>query len=90
MFAVLGVLQHFFTDGGTVEHVPLKTLLSNFERVVTLTISDANKKHMIDFEPLIDILLECLLLDESNHRHGQEGHGALQEASAGVIQELAL
>ena len=45
---------------------------------------------MIDFEPLVDILLECLLLDESNGRHGQEGCDALQEASAGVIQELSL
>ena len=90
VFAVLARLQVFFTEGGTVEHAPVKTVLVSFERVVTLSISDANKKHMIDFEPLVDILLECLLLDESNHRHGQEGHDALQEASAGVIQVLAL
>ena len=59
--------------------------MASFERIVTLSISDANKKHMLQFERLIDILLECLLLDESNHRHGQDGCDALQEASAGVI-----
>ena len=64
--------------------------MPSFQRIVTLSISDANKKHMIEFEPLVDILLECLLLDESNRRHGQEGCDALQEASAGVIQELSL
>jgi hypothetical protein len=90
VFAVLEKLQLYVTDGGTFARAPVKTVLVSFERVVTLSISDANKKHMIDFEPLVDILLECLLLDESNHRHGQEGHDALQEASAGVIQELAL
>ena len=90
VFAVLGYLQLFFTENTWAERLPAKTVLASFERVVTLSISDANKKHMIDFEPLVDILLECLLLDESNHRHGQEGHDALQEASAGVIQELAL
>ena len=91
--AVLAVLERqqvFFTEGGAYAHVPVKSVLSSFHHVVTLSISDANKKHMIEFEPLVDMLLECLLLDESNHRHGQEGHDALQEASAGVIQELSL
>eukprot|EP01043_Picozoa_sp_COSAG02_P052253 COSAG02_NODE_5599_length_4198_cov_5.262503_2_plen_990_part_01 len=90
VFAVLEGQQVFFTEGGAYAHVPVKSVLSSFQRVVTLSISDANKKHMIEFEPLVDMLLECLLLDESNHRHGQEGHDALQEASAGVIQELSL
>ena len=88
--AVLKRLHDFFTEGSTWAASPVKTVMPSFQRIVTLSISDANKKHMIEFEPLVDILLECLLLDESNRRHGQEGRDALQEASAGVIQELSL
>eukprot|EP01043_Picozoa_sp_COSAG02_P079488 COSAG02_NODE_18417_length_940_cov_1.023781_1_plen_47_part_10 len=47
----------------------MRGVVGGVGRVVTLSISDANKEHMIDFEPVVDILLECLLLDESNHRH---------------------
>ena len=90
VFAVLERLHAFFGEANVVGAVPVKTVLASFQRVVTLSISDANKKHMIEFEPLVDILLECLLLDESSQRYGQDGHGTLQEASAGVIQELAL
>ena len=91
VFAVLGQLWHgYLAEGSVMATVPVKTVLPAFERVVTLSISDANKKHMLEFERLVHILLDCLLLDESNHRYGQEGCDALQEASAGVIQELAL
>eukprot|EP01043_Picozoa_sp_COSAG02_P011435 COSAG02_NODE_421_length_22605_cov_158.841198_1_plen_830_part_10 len=91
--AVLAVLefQHsFFIDGSMMADSPVKIISEEFKRVVTISISDANKKHMVDFEPLTDMLLDCLLLDENNRRHGQEGSDALQEASAGVIQELSL
>eukprot|EP01043_Picozoa_sp_COSAG02_P092552 COSAG02_NODE_29161_length_574_cov_2.707368_1_plen_161_part_10 len=90
VFAVLGWVHGFFAETSAWAAAPVKNVLSSFQRVVTLTISDANKKHMIEFQPLVDILLECLLLDESNHRYNQDGADALQEASSGVIQELAL
>eukprot|EP01046_Picozoa_sp_COSAG06_P086055 COSAG06_NODE_32693_length_501_cov_4912.606965_1_plen_166_part_11 len=55
-----------------------------------MVISDANKKHMLQFQPLIDMLLECLIINDDNHRKGQDGADALQEASAGVLHELSL
>eukprot|EP01046_Picozoa_sp_COSAG06_P126223 COSAG06_NODE_74690_length_139_cov_241.975000_1_plen_46_part_11 len=42
-------------------------------RVTVMVISDANKKHMLHFQPLIDMLLECLIIDDDNHRKGQDG-----------------
>eukprot|EP01047_Picozoa_sp_COSAG01_P102916 COSAG01_NODE_32443_length_581_cov_0.919087_1_plen_71_part_01 len=55
-----------------------------------MTISDANKKHMLQFQPLIEMLLECLVIDNGNRRKGQDGADLLQEASAGVLHELSL
>ena len=39
---------------------------------------------------VVQVLLLCLLLDDDNPRRGQDGGEGLQEACAGVIQELAL
>eukprot|EP01046_Picozoa_sp_COSAG06_P099098 COSAG06_NODE_45201_length_356_cov_44.396887_1_plen_80_part_10 len=55
-----------------------------------MVVSDANKKNMLQFQPLIDMLLLCLVIDDDNHRKGQDGADALQEASAGVLHELSL
>ena len=63
VFAVLKRLHGFFTQGSSWAGAPVKTVMPHFQRIVTLSISDANKKHMLQFEPLVDILLECLLLD---------------------------
>eukprot|EP01046_Picozoa_sp_COSAG06_P108758 COSAG06_NODE_55185_length_290_cov_66.115183_1_plen_64_part_01 len=63
------------------------TMISNVTRISIMVISDANKKHMLQYEPLIDTLLQCLIIDDDNHRKGQDGADALQEASAGVLHE---
>ena len=55
-----------------------------------MAVADTNKKHMLDFGPLIDVLFECLILSDDNPRKGQDGADAMQEASAGVLQELSL
>ena len=53
-----------------------------FKRVATMTISDANKRRMmLRSKPLIDILLECLMIDKSNRRSGQAGADELQEVT---------
>eukprot|EP01045_Picozoa_sp_COSAG04_P026346 COSAG04_NODE_3641_length_2648_cov_2.033739_1_plen_812_part_10 len=59
-------------------------------RVATMAISDANKKIMLQHDKLLDTLVIGLLLDDDNHRKGQDGADALQEMSAGVLHELAL
>ena len=74
----------FFSAG----HV--KSILPHFARIPIMTISDANKKHMLQYEPLIEFLLHALLLDGDNPRKEQDGAGTLQEASAGVLHELSL
>eukprot|EP01046_Picozoa_sp_COSAG06_P031864 COSAG06_NODE_3138_length_5802_cov_15.311766_3_plen_889_part_01 len=88
--AVLERLQVYFRPGSIFFSSPAKTVLANCARVATLVFSDANKKHMLQFEPLIDMLLECLIIDDDNPRKGQDGADALQEASAGVLHELSL
>ena len=93
--AVVAVLERvwgFFDPDAAVYmyDAPVRSLMVHFNRICIMVISDANKKHMVQFEPLLDMLLECLLLDPSNRRHGQDGCDALQEGSAGVLHELAL
>ena len=55
-----------------------------------MTISDANKKVMLQHDKLLETLTAALLLDEDNPRRGQEGADDLREACAGVLHELAL
>ena len=52
---------------------PPKTVMAHLARVTVMAISDANKKHMLHFEPLLDMLLECLVIDDDNHRKGHDG-----------------
>eukprot|EP01046_Picozoa_sp_COSAG06_P032980 COSAG06_NODE_3334_length_5492_cov_11.969776_2_plen_594_part_00 len=69
---------------------PLAYVASNFTRVATMCISDANKRHMLEHGGLVQMLLSCLMIDGADPRRGQEGAEALQESCAGVFQELAL
>jgi hypothetical protein len=88
--AVLERLHVFFQSESFGFRVPVKSIMPHVSRVVTMAVSDANKKNMLQFEALIDMLLQCLILDDDNHRKGQDGADALQEASAGVLHELSL
>jgi hypothetical protein len=88
--AVLGRLLLHFEIGSMLYTAPTKTVLVSAERITIMAISDANKKHMLEFEPLIDMMLECLIIDDGNRRKGQDGADALQETSAGVLHELSL
>ena len=81
---------HAYFRPGSLRDAPPKTVMAALSRVVTMSIADANKKHMLDFQPLIDMLLECLVLSDDNRRKGQDGADAMQEASAGVLHELSL
>eukprot|EP01046_Picozoa_sp_COSAG06_P106504 COSAG06_NODE_52786_length_303_cov_3.931373_1_plen_100_part_11 len=83
--AVLDKMHQHFDPDLWAYTTPVKTVIPHFSRVSIMVLSDANKKHMLQFKPLIDMLLECLLIDDDNHRYGQDGADALQEASAGVI-----
>ena len=88
--AVLERLHLYFDVDAAFSGLPPKMVMASFGRVSIMAISDANKKHMLEFEPLIDMLLECLIINDDNHRKGQDGADALQEASAGVLHELSL
>eukprot|EP01046_Picozoa_sp_COSAG06_P052887 COSAG06_NODE_9000_length_2014_cov_3.650835_2_plen_609_part_01 len=88
--AVLENVHTFFQPTTTWFQAHVKMVMAHVTRVSIMAISDANKKHMLDFEPLIDMLLDCLIIDDENHRKGQDGADALQEASAGVIHQLSL
>eukprot|EP01046_Picozoa_sp_COSAG06_P043917 COSAG06_NODE_5830_length_3253_cov_113.318643_1_plen_1084_part_11 len=88
--AVLDRLQGCFNPESPQCTLPAKTMMPHVTRISIMVISDANKKHMLQYEPLIDMLLQCLIIDDDNHRKGQDGADALQEASAGVLHELSL
>eukprot|EP01043_Picozoa_sp_COSAG02_P122081 COSAG02_NODE_58962_length_275_cov_2.477273_1_plen_74_part_01 len=66
--AVLGRLHVHFQPGTAYYGAPVKTVMPALTRVSIMVIADTNKKHMLDFEPLIDTLLECLLLGDDNPR----------------------
>ena len=69
---------------------PMAYVVSSFARVATMCISDANKRFMLEYDGLVQVLLHCLVVDDGNPRKGQDGAEALQESCAGVFQELAL
>ena len=71
------------------EHA-VKALLGNCDRVVEMSISDANKRLMIQCDGLASVLTQCLLLDEGNTRRQQDGAEALQESAAAALLELSL
>ena len=88
--AVLKRLHLNFHRDSAFFKAPAKVVRTHVARVTVMVVSDANKKHMLQFEPLVDMLLECLIIDDDNHRKGQDGADMLQEASAGVLHELTL
>ena len=88
--AVLEQVHQFFQPDSWGYTAPPKSFMAHAMRIPIMTISDANKTYMLQFEPLVDMLLQCLIVDDDNHRKGQDSANALQEASAGVLQELAL
>ena len=65
------------------------TVMIHFSRLSIMAISDVNKKRMLEFESLIDMLLESLIV-RRRWQQGQDGADAVQEASAGVLHELSL
>eukprot|EP01046_Picozoa_sp_COSAG06_P054484 COSAG06_NODE_9716_length_1830_cov_40.072581_1_plen_457_part_10 len=86
--AVLERLQQHFRPESFLFSAPPKSVMAHLRRIPIMVVSDANKKHMLQFEPLIDMLLECLVISDDNHRKGQDGADMLQEASTGVLHEL--
>jgi hypothetical protein len=92
--AVLAVLDRLWVCvGGSsamFADIPAKSVMLHLGRIVTMSVSDANKKHMLQDDHLVEMLLYCLMLDKNDPRCGQDGADALQEASAGVLHELAL
>ena len=87
--AVLDRLQVHFQVGTIHYGAPVKTVMPALTRVTIMAVADTNKKHMLEFEPLIDTLLECLMLSDDNPRKGQDGADAMQEASAGASGAVA-
>ena len=67
---------------------PLTVIALTFERVATMAISDANKRLMLQFADLLDILVKALLIDSP--RRNEAGGDALQKVSADVLASLAL
>eukprot|EP01046_Picozoa_sp_COSAG06_P060292 COSAG06_NODE_12770_length_1332_cov_1.150041_1_plen_443_part_11 len=88
--AVLAELGTYLDKSNFRLTYPARKVLPSLQRIATMAISDANKKHLIQHSKLLDLLLECLIINEDNHRKGQDGADALQEASAGVLHELSL
>jgi len=88
--AVMGDLGSFFDPSSYRHAYPIAKVLPSAQRVATMSISDANKKHMIQHIGFIEMLLECLIIDNDNRRKDNDGANDMQELSAGVLHELSL
>jgi len=88
--AVLDRLRAFFDPQDLRFVNPASNVVSPCSRVAVMAISDANKKHMLRYKSLLDLMLKCLVVDADNHLKGQDGADVLQETSAGVLHELSL
>ena len=90
--AVLTDASRFFKTGDHQRQSMMTAalLLPYVKPLRTMAISDANKRLMLQFPGLIDLLIEALILNEDNPRHGQPKAELVQETAAAVLQELAL
>eukprot|EP01045_Picozoa_sp_COSAG04_P038737 COSAG04_NODE_10516_length_771_cov_2.190476_1_plen_257_part_11 len=89
--AIVHNCQRYFRGDTVFAVSSAKTVLdSGLSRVMTMAISDANKRLMLQCDGLIDTLVHCLLLDPDNKRRTQDDGDALQEAAAGILHELSL
>eukprot|EP01052_Picozoa_sp_SAG31_P049912 SAG31_NODE_11149_length_1061_cov_0.694387_1_plen_322_part_10 len=88
--AVLRSVTVCFQPGNFTTARSISYVLSNFNRITTMCISDANKRLVLERDELVEMLLDCLLLSNNNPRYGQAGGEALQEACAGLLLDLAL
>ena len=88
--AVLNFLALYFQPDHPAYTRPATTVILPLTTVVTMVISDVNKLLMLQHEALLETLIECLILDGSNHRKGQKGVDAMQEAATGILLALAL
>ena len=66
---------------------PAKTVPA-VARVATMAISDANKRVMLEFDGVVELLCKGLLV--GSPRRGEQGGDAMQEAVAGLVLSLSL
>eukprot|EP01050_Picozoa_sp_SAG11_P019698 SAG11_NODE_3182_length_2626_cov_1.994460_1_plen_875_part_11 len=89
VFAVLSKAATWFNENHFMYSTPPANALKSFSpRVSTMVISDANKRIMLEFDGLVDMLVKYLLVDSP--RRGEKGGDAMQEAAAELILTLAL
>ena len=77
--AIAGSLHRYF--GSERFAATPKSIIGNLHRIVITSISDANKRLMLQCDGLMTSLVNCLLLGDSERR-AQAGADALQEAAA--------
>ena len=70
--AVLSALDVCFDETNLRYSYSCIRILADLRRIATMTISDANKKVMLQHEKLLETLTTALLLDEDHPRRGQE------------------
>eukprot|EP01050_Picozoa_sp_SAG11_P006205 SAG11_NODE_473_length_9186_cov_2.540332_3_plen_1067_part_00 len=75
--------QHWISQGP-----PAKALSHLSPRVLTMAISDANKRIMLEFDGIVEMLVKYMLI--GSPRRGEKGGDAMQEAAAKLILTLAL
>ena len=59
--SIAKTLQRYFEADNMFIEAAAKSVLASLSRVVTMTISDANKRLMLQCDGLIDTLVHCLL-----------------------------
>ena len=87
VFAVLADLQMLFSGSSHLSAIGRNTgrMLVSLNRCSIMAISDTNKRLMLDFDGLTDMLVEAMMGDVQ-----RPGEQAVQDASAGVLESLAL
>eukprot|EP01050_Picozoa_sp_SAG11_P006206 SAG11_NODE_473_length_9186_cov_2.540332_4_plen_644_part_00 len=88
VFAVLRKLEAWLDDNSYLSSASAATAAISVSRVATMAISDANKRIMLEFDSIVNLLVRYLLV--GSPRRGEKGADAMQEAAAGLILMLAL
>eukprot|EP01047_Picozoa_sp_COSAG01_P045902 COSAG01_NODE_4264_length_5198_cov_3.619337_4_plen_380_part_00 len=87
---LLALFGNYFDESHRRWKYPAKKVIVEAKSLVHLTVPDCNKAFVVEHAGALDSLVAALLVDEANHRRGQQMATELQQSCAVALQNLAL
>eukprot|EP01050_Picozoa_sp_SAG11_P000710 SAG11_NODE_24_length_24699_cov_10.132195_13_plen_723_part_00 len=88
VFAILSRVSDWFTENHFYFTFTPAITAPAVSRAATMAISDTNKRLMLEYEDIVPLLVNCLLV--GSPRRGEKGGDAMQEAACELVLTLSL